>query len=59
MQKHGLRKEDIIRLEAFEMWIWRRMEKTVHTSNEEVLKLVEGLAEQTKSETTATLDYPC
>jgi len=31
-------------LEAFEMWIWRRMEKiswTEHISNEEVLKLVE------------------
>ena len=39
-----LRKEDITRLEAFEMWIWRRMEKisrTEHISNEEVFKLVE------------------
>jgi len=39
-----LRKEDITRLEAFEMWIWRRMEKISwmeHISNEEVLKLVE------------------
>src|SRR6218665_2443416 len=39
-----LRKEDITRLEVFEMWIWRRMEKiswTEHISNEEVLKLVE------------------
>src|SRR6218665_2275568 len=38
-----LRKEVITRLEAFEMWIWRRMEKiswTEHISNE-VLKLVE------------------
>src|SRR6218665_856357 len=38
-----LRKEDIIRLEAFEMWIWRRTEKiswTDYISNE-VLKLVE------------------
>src|SRR6218665_2563828 len=38
-----LRKEDITRLEAFEMRIWRRMEKiswTEHISNE-VLKLVE------------------
>src|SRR6218665_3959876 len=39
-----LRKKNITRLEAFEMWIWRRMEKiswTKHISNEEVLKLVE------------------
>ena len=38
-----MRKEDITRLEAFEMKAWRRMEKiswTEHTSNE-VLKLVE------------------
>src|SRR6218665_3346527 len=38
------RKEDITRLEAFEMKVWRRMEKiswTEHISNE-VLKLVEG-----------------
>ena len=34
------RKEDIRRLEAFEMWTWRRMEKiswTEHQTNEEVL----------------------
>ena len=39
-----LRKEDIKRLEAFEMWIWRRMEKvswTERMTNEEVLKRVE------------------
>ena len=39
-----LRKEDIKRLEAFEMWIWHRMEKiswTEHISYEEVLKLEE------------------
>jgi len=38
------RKEDITRLEVFEMWIWHRMEKiscTEHISNEELLKLVE------------------
>src|SRR6218665_2392578 len=38
-----MRKEDITRLEAFEMKIWRRMEKiswTEHISSE-VLKLVE------------------
>src|SRR6218665_2151874 len=38
-----MRKEDITRLEAFEMKVWRRMEKnscTEHISNE-VLKLVE------------------
>src|SRR6218665_42447 len=38
-----MRKEDIARLEAFEMKVWRRMEKiswTEHISNE-VLKLVE------------------
>src|SRR6218665_292874 len=39
-----LRKEDITRLEAFEMWIRHRMAKISrkeHKSNEEVLKLVE------------------
>src|SRR6218665_1156921 len=38
-----LRKEDITRLEAFEMWIWHRMQIswTKDMSNEEVLKLVE------------------
>src|SRR6218665_197888 len=38
-----MRKEDITRLEAFEMKVWRRMEKiswTEHISNE-VLKLLE------------------
>src|SRR6218665_4096899 len=38
-----MRKEDITRLEAFEMKVWRRVEKiiwTEHISNE-VLKLVE------------------
>jgi len=39
-----LRKEDIKRIQAFEMWIiWRKMEKiswTEHVSNEEVLSLV-------------------
>jgi len=35
-----LRKEDIKRIQAFEMQIWRKMEKiswTAHVSNEEVL----------------------
>src|ERR1043165_3392699 len=39
-----IRKEDIKRLEAWEMWIWRRMEKvswTEHMTNEEVLQRVE------------------
>src|SRR6218665_234428 len=34
-----MRKEDIKRLEAFEMWTWRRMEKvswTEHKTNEEI-----------------------
>jgi len=34
-----LRKEDIKRIQAFEMWIWREIEKiswTTHVSNEEV-----------------------
>ena len=38
-----LRKEDIRRLEAAEMWIWRRMEKiswTEKISNEEVLRRI-------------------
>src|SRR6218665_3551079 len=36
-----MRKEDVKRIEAFEMWIWRRMERiiwTEHRTNEEVLK---------------------
>ena len=39
-----LQKEDIRRLEAFEIWIWRRMMKvpwTEHKTNEEILKMVE------------------
>jgi len=39
-----LRKEDIRRLEAFEMWIWRRMMKVSwieHKTNEEVLQMVD------------------
>src|SRR6218665_3700112 len=38
-----MRQVDIARLEAFEMWIWRRMERiswTEHISKEEVLTLV-------------------
>jgi hypothetical protein len=38
-----LRKEDIKKLEAFEMWIWRRMERvswTAMKTNEEVLSMV-------------------
>jgi len=38
-----LGKEDIKRIQAFEMWIWRKMEKiswTAHMPNEEVLSLV-------------------
>src|SRR6218665_3178252 len=36
-----MRKEDIKRIEAFEMWIWMRMERiswTEHRTNAEVLK---------------------
>jgi len=36
-----MRKEDVKRIEAFEMWIWRRMERiiwTEHRTYEEVLK---------------------
>ena len=36
--------EDIRQLEAFEIWIWRRMMKvpwTEHKTNEEILKMVE------------------
>ena len=38
-----MREEDVKRIEAFEMWIWRRMERISwieHKSNEEVLKQV-------------------
>src|SRR6218665_3470149 len=39
-----LRKEDIKRSEAFEMWIWHRMERISwmeHRSNEEILQMVD------------------
>lgn len=39
----ALRKEDVRRLDAFEMWVWRKMEKiswTEHRTNEDVLKMV-------------------
>src|SRR6218665_433013 len=39
-----MRKEDIKRLEAFKMWIWRRMERISwmeHRTNEEILKMVD------------------
>ena len=39
-----LQKDDNRRLEAFEMWIWRRMMKvswTEHKTNEEVLQMVD------------------
>ena len=40
-----IQKEDIRRLEAFEMWIWRGMMKvswTEHKANEEVLQMVDA-----------------
>jgi len=44
-QRHGhLEKKTSNVLQAFEMWIWRKMEKiswTAHVSNEEVLSLVQ------------------
>ena len=39
-----LRQEDIRSLQAFEMWIWRRMMKipwTQHASNEQILRMVD------------------
>ena len=39
-----LRKDDVKCIQAFEMWIWRKMEKiswTAHVSNEEILSLVQ------------------
>ena len=39
-----LRKEEIRRLDAFEMWLWRKMEKiswTEKKTNDEVLQIVE------------------
>ena len=39
-----LRKEDIRRLEAFEMWIWRRMERVSwmdRRTNEDILQMVD------------------
>ena len=38
-----MRKDDIRRLEAFEMWIWRRMKRVSwmeHKTNEEILQMV-------------------
>ena len=38
-----MKKEDIKRLEALEMWTWRRMEKvswTEHKTNEEILETI-------------------
>jgi len=46
--KRGLYKEDIRRLEAFEMWIWRRMMKvswTEHKTNKELLQMVDTKTE--------------
>ena len=43
-ETYGLYKKDIQRLEAFEIWIWRRMMKvpwTEHKTNEEILQMVE------------------
>jgi len=43
-QTWTMRKEDVKRIEAFEMWIWRRMKRigwTEHRANKEVLKKVE------------------
>jgi len=43
-----LQKEDIRRLEAFEMWIWRRMMKvswTEHKTNKELLQMVDTKTE--------------
>ena len=39
-----LRKDNVKRIQAFEMWIWRKMEKnswTAHVSNKEILSLVQ------------------
>jgi len=39
-----MRKEDIKRIEAFEMWIWRRMERISwmeHRTNEEILQMMD------------------
>src|ERR1700733_10022468 len=39
-----MRKEDIKKLEAFEMWTWRKMEKiswTKRKTNEEVLEMID------------------
>ena len=43
-ERWTLRKEDVKRIRAFEMWIWRKMEKiswTAHVSDEKVLSLVQ------------------
>src|SRR6218665_1271173 len=40
----SMRKEDIKRIEAFEMWIWHRMERISwmeHRTNEEILQMMD------------------
>ena len=38
-----IRKEDMRRLEAFEMWIWRRMEKVSWTEHIQMRRFYKGL----------------
>src|SRR6218665_3283300 len=55
------RKEDIRSLEAFEMWVWRRMEKVSWRdmkTNEEVLQLVQEKRSLMDPEKEEKLDRP-
>ena len=59
-----VRQEDIRSLEAFEMWIWRRMMKTPwtqHASNEQILGMVDekSLLDETFEKKTDKLDWAC
>ena len=60
----SLRQEDSRSLEAFEMWIWRRMMKipwTQHASNEQILGMVDESRSllETLRKTAEKLDWTC
>ena len=51
-----MRKEDIKRLEAFEMWTWRRMEKVSWTENIRQMKKYWKLLERHNKNQTKEVD---
>ena len=55
-----MQKEDIKQLEAFEMWLWRRIMKvkwTEHKTNEEVLEMVKDKRMSIKSITERQMNW--